>query len=114
MTPSPTPATLAGHTPGPWEIDDRNEDEIEIVGKPTWGARRYGVQGEWAVAKIDDLLGDFPREMRANARLIAAAPDLLDLVRKFDEHAKSGKAFNYPLGALADIANVLARATGAA
>jgi len=69
----------AQHTPGPWRLDEERDDyELSIVGKPTWPCNRFGIKGEWNVAKIDDLMEEYPGEAKANARLIAAAPDLLD------------------------------------
>nr|WP_064247000.1 hypothetical protein [Rhizobium leguminosarum]OAP95128.1 hypothetical protein A4U53_18070 [Rhizobium leguminosarum] len=65
------------HTPGPWRVDSDNDGYgIEIVGRPTWPCSRFGVQGDWDIAKIEELDND--AEARANARLIAAAPELLE------------------------------------
>ena len=70
------------HTPGPWFIeDDRSDDEIAIVGHPTWSCRRFGVDGQWDVCKVE---GDTDDTL-ANARLISAAPDLLDALRNFTD-----------------------------
>lgn len=69
------------HTPGPWRIDEPNDWGIEIVGRPTWGCERNGVKGEWDVAKLERL--DCDEETMANARLIAAAPDLLEALQVF-------------------------------
>lgn len=56
------------HTPGPWKLDDGAD--LRIVGGPY---------------KVPHLVADIPRTLRpgdesavANARLIAAAPKLLD------------------------------------
>lgn len=70
----------ASHTPGPWRIDDEDADEINIIGHPEWRCSRNGVYGEWDVATVADLGFDFEGggpEALANARLIAAAPDML-------------------------------------
>lgn len=57
---------MAQHTPGPWAIDQNYGSGCLHV----WSPRR-----EIAVARVSD---DHPRaEDYANARLIAAAPDLL-------------------------------------
>ena len=50
------------HTPGPWSVSGRDGDEI-------WAARTFGAT---AIATVDP-----GEDSRANARLIAAAPDLL-------------------------------------
>lgn len=64
------------HTPGPWRAD-QDGDEFSIIGRPTWPCTHHRVRGEWQVAVTDDLGGDQPDEALANARLIAAAPELL-------------------------------------
>lgn len=60
----------ASHTPGPWH-----------VGVKTYHAGRdvYGPKGE-SVAITDDVMTDID-EAKANARLIAAAPDLLEAAK---------------------------------
>ncbi len=63
-------------TPGPYRIDDHSEDSFDIVGRPTWPCTRFGVKGEWEIARTDDLLCDSPEEAAANARLFAASHDL--------------------------------------
>ena len=58
------------HTPGPWEAwfsDDRKS----IVQSDT------GCGGDWTIATVYKE-GPRKHEARANAKLIAAAPDLLD------------------------------------
>jgi hypothetical protein len=62
------------HTPGPWEATERHEYH-EIIG-PRERSSWYGRKGVWAVAYADtdrDVA-----EQIANARLISAAPDLLE------------------------------------
>ena len=55
------------HTPGPWTFDNG----IEFICTDT------SLHGEWAVAKINIVRA----EAKANARLIAAAPELLDALK---------------------------------
>lgn len=79
-------------TPGPWFIDDQSDDyEMAIVGHPTWPCTRNGKRGVWDVCKIETDTED----TKANARLIAAAPDLLEAL----------KTLIAATDALADIAN---------
>ena len=61
----------AQHTPGPWEVADclMNEDERWVHSSELGGV----IAGVWPWG--DDEVGEQQRE--ANARLIAAAPDLL-------------------------------------
>jgi hypothetical protein len=67
---------VSAHTPGPWraQIDPRNEDSW----KP---AQWVGVwSGETLIATYDISYAEYPKsvaENAANARLIAAAPELL-------------------------------------
>lgn len=64
-------------TRGPWTVDASDEDAIEVVGTPVWGCERFGKRGRWSVCTLDDLLGDHPKEVKANARLIAEAGTVL-------------------------------------
>ena len=57
--------TTQQHTPGPWEADKLDSDGIPIYGGPTDNAP--------LIARVYDVGED----IRTNARLIAAAPDLL-------------------------------------
>ena len=68
--------TQAQQLPGtalPWRVDERGDDETEIVGTAGPGWRRFGVTGEWSVATMDDLLCEHPDLVRANARYIVTA-----------------------------------------
>lgn len=61
---------MSKHTPGPWKII-RGDDELFIS-----SASR---KGKVEIATIDTgYIRSFAAEQRANARLIAAAPDLLE------------------------------------
>jgi hypothetical protein len=63
---------MSEHTPGPWEVDA--EDSHKVTSED------YG-----AIAWTPNEPAEMPTivaEMRANARLIAAAPDLLDALRQ--------------------------------
>ena len=55
---------MSKHTPGPWTFDN----EIGLIRTDT------PPYGEWDVAKVNIVRA----EAKANARLIAAAPDLLE------------------------------------
>ena len=58
---------MSAHTPGPWEIEE--DDCILYIG-----------DGEELIASVD--LDAWPDISRANARLIAAAPELLEATRE--------------------------------
>ena len=69
------------HTPGPWTPDGgRKNGQVVFVEEPDGGKRcfvgRFTESGMWkTVAKVN---GQLKSESVANARLIAAAPDLLE------------------------------------
>ena len=63
---------MDGVTPGPWTVDDERDDyEIDIVGRPSWKCTRFGIEGEWDVAHIE-IINDRDAETKANAAYIAA------------------------------------------
>jgi hypothetical protein len=64
----------ATFTPGPWEIQDAGPGTIR-------GLRFRVVTDEKFIAKTSDGL----EEARANARLIAAAPELLEQCKLFEK-----------------------------
>ena len=68
------------HTPGPWSVEEPMDFELSIVesGKPVH---------EWqfiaCIPHGGKKEGDFPKVIaEANARLIAAAPDLLEAAKR--------------------------------
>lgn len=58
------------HTPGPWEVAGPMDDAGRI-------AVRAKSETAWYVAAVAPMAGGGPDTSEANARLIAAAPDLL-------------------------------------
>lgn len=71
---------MPNHTPGPWSIDSSYGAGQRVVVKG-----RPGFSGDYRVADahFSSDLANCVRvpEMQANARLIAAAPELLDAVK---------------------------------
>ncbi len=71
----PTPANsqhtmhAPSHTPGPWIITDRDADSLKIT-SPDYGR----------IAMLHDPINGVS-ELEANARLIAAAPELLSALQ---------------------------------
>lgn len=63
-------STVTKHTPGPWDVVDRGTPNVEVRRS---GEKRFRFPIAW-LPKIE--------EFEANARLIAAAPDLLDALRE--------------------------------
>ena len=58
------------HTPGPWTIRNRTNQTPQV-----WN-------GTTGIARLDDR-HEWPGETEANARLIAAAPDLILALKMF-------------------------------
>jgi hypothetical protein len=79
----PTKEQKAEHTPGPWEVRDR------------WYISR---PGKMALAEVK--CGDVPFEAteihEANARLIAAAPDLLEALKEALPYVQNAYEFSFP------------------
>jgi hypothetical protein len=69
---------MATHTPGPWHVEAVNEDgEVLIVSEP--GAEPGYPRESFTIA--ESTFENSPRGL-ANARLIAAAPELLAFAEK--------------------------------
>lgn len=75
----------AQHTPGPWVVEAPMDDELWIVEA---GKHAY----EWrtiAGCPLPSERGDIsPAQVRANARLIAAAPELLAILERVNGEAE--------------------------
>ena len=70
---------IAKHTPGPWKVIRHHHVDDEL-----WLSvnREQATDGGWQwIAEIKYLV-TAEAEQRANARLIAAAPDLLEVARQ--------------------------------
>ena len=70
---------MSGHTPGPWEVlpeSDSHEGPLNIVSE--YEEKGGRASANW-IAECD--LQSDEAQNRANARLIAAAPDLLDALK---------------------------------
>ncbi len=64
------------HTPGPWEIGPQEFSRVKVYEKQQ-GSRR--IVADCDLNELREMIGYRP-EAEANARLIAAAPDLLAAV----------------------------------
>jgi len=94
----------ASHTPGPWEIED---EYVQQAGKPDVGlcsVLNMDVGGDkgWYRGPTTE----------ANARLMAAAPDLLAVAKRMLDFALDGGDFAYPLGSLYELEQAVAKAEG--
>ena len=70
---------MSKHTPGEWEVDGSLADGPKVVAFPILD------EGPQEVIVADmDVDGAIPADVRwANARLIAAAPEMYELLRSF-------------------------------
>lgn len=59
---------MSGHTPGPWTVDQRAGNSLSIDGP----------EGREIASVYDEDIDDVTPQQEADARLMAAAPDLLD------------------------------------
>ena len=69
----PSVVSVPSHTPGPWNVGDDSPNEYE-------GPTIENIDTVIAVIPIDDVNDSTPEE-RANARIIAAAPELLSVLQ---------------------------------
>ena len=93
------------HTPGPWHIGVRQPTSDKFI---------YGPQGS-EVANCDRRT-NFPAVELANARLIAAAPDLLSLLHRvlvYEQRLIASKT-DGGIALVSDIRSTLAKAEGQA
>ena len=77
----------AKHTPGPWEFGP-SHSSTGLAGQLVVRPAGEFPHGEW-VADVGSMYDD---HREANARLIAAAPDLLAALQKVVNHADAGTA----------------------
>ena len=88
---------MSGHTKGPWEVARTDAGIIvrtESAKKTRFGASRYAAIGGFDRSDPEQLA-----EALANARLIAAAPELLEALQTLDslwcEHELSAVDFTH-------------------
>jgi len=103
------------HTPGPWKVNSAGSAK---AGQPFAITEIYvyapHVQDDTAIcADIIDPVTQAPSE--ANARLIAAAPEMLDALQMIEKYAaEGGSASTGPAGWMGTVARVaIAKAMGA-
>jgi hypothetical protein len=70
------------HTPGPWLLNENNNWKTNPFSVTV---RKRGVHST-TIANIPTRMTIPPQEQKANARLISAAPDLLDALLKLPQH----------------------------
>lgn len=85
---------MSKHTPGPWTIS-----YCQIMGKPS------GIEEPIGIADVKN------RDMDANARLIAAAPDLLEAAKAI---MNSNRGEHLPAEKVGKMMEAIAKAEGEA
>ncbi len=85
------------HTPGPWEVSRTDEDIERKVGVTVYVGEDDGA-GRFAAVRGIDLAED-----AANARLIAAAPDMLAALQELGEivHVDAARCYEITQAAIA-------------
>jgi hypothetical protein len=97
------------HTPGPWTFEG-----AEIYGDTRYVARVYDWHNPNCDPRYHDINGALKAEGEANARLIAAAPELLEACQLYVRARNDGGMSMADLSGLADqaIYAAIAKATG--
>lgn len=104
---------MSAHTPGPWDV--REQDDEFRVHAPD--SRSYGFRVEM---RIVDEVGGYSEQLedgtwdnaqaKANARLIAAAPELLDALQMVRDYVVRMKGWGHGYQLAVDAA--IAKASG--
>ena len=96
----------AKHTTGPWVIHPDDDLHPEYLGHVMTrdGCAAADCILEWS--SIEEC------EQIANARLIAAAPDLLSICQELEESADYWSEYDVPIGIVHRLRAAIAKATG--
>ena len=84
--------TTHTHTGGPWRVGKHDE---------TLGI--YDMAENYRLATIEEWRGEHEGESEANARLIAAAPDMLDALRRLTHPMASDEDLENALAVIAKV-----------
>lgn len=106
--------SAATHTPGPWKVHDRRPIRACIHVSDQRGydiASCYTAPSDNSDPDAEGIYRNDPERM-ANASLIAAAPDLLAVVRELEESAGYWSEYDVPLGIVDRIRAAIAKAEG--
>ena len=85
---------MSAHTPGPWTIEEYGDDDAPslVIHKDT--------ESRVCFMATAGSHGD-PARIEADARLIAAAPDMLSVLKAVQPFIKDQQAFNATCAAIA-------------
>ena len=97
------------HTPGPWLVGDAEPDPVHDVARVREMGYRHGI----AIRTATPLPNPFPLSQGiANAALIAAAPDMLAVLRKVAAYFEPIMEDNEAIKLELEVDAVIARAEG--
>lgn len=93
----------AGHTPGPWAFDGSHRiDALQFrVPSPHKIKNDDGTEREFMLGLVALPYGCEPGAVEANARLIAAAPEMLQALRELQANPNDPRAHRSALDAIA-------------
>jgi len=91
---------MAIHTPGPWKVDPKFVYEIQ-----TSDGKREIATAYWPDTNADE-------EIEANAHLIAAAPEMLNMLIELQESAQYWSEYDVPVGIVDRLNAVINKAKG--
>lgn len=88
---------MSKHTPGPWMVDTNFRGEQFVQA----GNTEYGIQPFGSCSCCGEYIhGDNQEEREANARLIAAAPELFEALKVFLEYNDQGGPLSFNTDAM--------------
>ena len=97
------------HTPGPWEILRLDEIcSVPVAIRGGNGRLVVGNEGGLAPEAYEWTVG----EIKANAHLIAAAPDMLKMLLELQECAEYWAEYDVPLGIVGRLNETIKKARG--
>jgi hypothetical protein len=114
------------HTPGPWEVSEVDPHRVNVAAglylhphETRVATKAEALDDDWFICQCDGTVIDRPKsEILANARLIAAAPELLEVCREVvaaSSHANNiGEGLTRFHEATAMARKVIAKAEGGA
>lgn len=103
---------MSGHTPGPWRDCDAEAHLHTLPSNVAFEVR--GIGGEILAAIHFPVVGHAGQRAQANARLIAAVPDLLEAAKALVASCRTPDGVEVPptIAAVSDLAEAIARAEG--
>lgn len=100
---------MGKHTPGPWRVDPEFIHDIQTSDGRIEIATVYWIFNS---AIPDRTEYQESEESAANARLIAAAPEMLDMLIDLQESAQYWSEFDVPVGIVDRLNAVISKAKG--